>query len=60
MSGNKTQANKGEVAAFLDGIVNNRRAADTRVIVDLMQRITGCAPVMWGDSVAVMRAKYHG
>ena len=51
MSGNKTTANSGEVAAFLTKIKNNQRAADAQVVISLMERITQCPPVMWGDSI---------
>jgi len=48
---NKTKANSGDVAAFLAGIENNRRATETKAVADLMQKVTGCVPQMWGDSI---------
>jgi hypothetical protein len=49
--GNKTIANSGDVASFLAQIENNQRAVEAQVVVSLMERITQCPPVMWGDSI---------
>ena len=47
----KTTENDGDVAAFLASIPNKGRAEDTGAVADMMQRITGCPPRMWGDSI---------
>ena len=51
MSDMKTIENDGDVEAFLDCVENKRRAADARTVSEMMARITGCPPKMWGDSI---------
>lgn len=47
----KTVENDGDVLAFLNCVENDRRREDARKVVALMERVTGCAPRMWGDSI---------
>ena len=47
----KTAENDGDVAAFLTSVAHRGRAEDAGVVADMMQRITGCPPRMWGDSI---------
>lgn len=47
----KTVENDGDVGAFLASVANRGRAADAAVVAEMMQRITGCPPRMWGDSI---------
>ena len=47
----KTAENDGEVNAFLASVAHRGRAEDAGVVAEMMQRITGCAPRMWGDSI---------
>ncbi len=47
----KTAENDGDVGAFLASVPNRGRAEDAAFVVEMMQRITGCPPRMWGDSV---------
>jgi Domain of unknown function (DU1801) len=51
MAENKTQATKLSVAAFIDGLTDESRKADAKVLVKLMQGATGEKPVMWGPSI---------
>jgi hypothetical protein len=51
VSENKTMENDRDVVAFLNCVENPRRAEDARVVAAMMQRVTGCAPRMWGDSI---------
>jgi hypothetical protein len=51
MSGNKTVANKASVTDFLDAIENSKKKADSYVILDLMKKVTGEKPTMWGPSI---------
>lgn len=51
MAENKTQANAGSVADFLNCIEDERRREDAHTVCDLMARITGEQPVMWGSSI---------
>ncbi len=54
----KTQPTEASVAAFLDGVESERRRQDAETLLDLMGRITGEAPVMWGPSI-VGFGRYH-
>ena len=47
----KTQANDADVGAFLDAVEHETRRSDARVLLDMMTRVTGCEPVMWGPSI---------
>ena len=47
----QTAENAGDVAAFLASVAHRGRAEDASAVVDMMQRITGCPPRMWGDSI---------
>jgi hypothetical protein len=54
----KTKQNEQSVAAFLNGIEDERKRQDSWAIVELMQAVTGAEPVMWGDSI-VGFGSYH-
>lgn len=47
----KTAENDSDVGAFLASIAHPGRAEDAKSIAQMMQRITGCPPRMWGDSI---------
>jgi hypothetical protein len=47
----KTTANDGDVEAFLDSVADERRRADARAAMELMRRVTGEDPAMWGTSM---------
>ena len=51
MSQNKTQANKGDVNAFLAGIENDTRRQDALTLLALFSRVTKEPAVMWGASI---------
>ena len=51
MSENKTKPTEVAVEAFLDGLPVAQRAADARVLITMMQAISGEPPVMWGPSI---------
>lgn len=51
MSGNKTRAHDGDVEAFLDSVENEKRRRDAGIVMELMGRVTGEVPTMWGDSI---------
>ncbi len=51
MSDMKTAENDGDVGAFLASVAHKGRAEDAGVVVEMMQRITGCPPRMWGNSI---------
>lgn len=58
MAENKTQATAASVDAYLAAIADERRRADCERLVDLMRKVTGCAPVMWGPGI-VGFDRYH-
>ena len=51
MAAPKTQANDASVEGFLAGVDNERRREETRVIIKLMERVTGHPAKMWGTSI---------
>lgn len=51
MAENKTTETDADPDAFLESIENDRRRADAIAVRDMMQRVTGEIPRMWGDSI---------
>ncbi|MGH6978813.1 MAG: DUF1801 domain-containing protein [Brevundimonas sp.] len=47
----KTTPTDVAVNAFIEAVENPVRAADTRAVLAMMERITGEAPRMWGPSI---------
>ena len=47
----KTQKNDASVKGFLNTIDNEKRKRDSFVVLDLMEKITGAQPSMWGPSI---------
>ncbi len=47
----KTRKNEASVEAFLAAIEPEQKQADSRAIVELMKKITGEEPAMWGTSI---------
>jgi len=47
----KTQATEGDVDAFLAGVADERRRTDAEEALELMRRVTGVEPVMWGSAI---------
>ena len=58
MSELKTRPSHKSVEKFLTDVQNERRREDARVIMRLMEEVTGESPVMWGDSI-VGFGRYH-
>jgi hypothetical protein len=54
----KTTPNDGDVDAFLDGIEDESKQADSRELVELMTQVTGAPPKLWGPSI-VGFGSYH-
>ena len=54
----KTVENDASVDAFIDGVENERRRADSRVVHEIMARVTGEPARMWGTSI-VGFGRYH-
>lgn len=54
----KTQQNDRDVVEFLNEIENEQRKADSFELLELLSRVTGEEPQMWGDSI-VGFGTYH-
>ncbi len=54
----KTRQSGASVEAFLEAVANETRRRDAAVVNQLMQRITGEPPKMWGPSI-VGFGRYH-
>ena len=54
----KTKQSDASVEAYLDAIDDARRRDDCRAIADIMRRVTGLEPKMWGTSI-VGFGSYH-
>jgi len=54
----KTRANKTSVAKFLDGVEDEQKRKDCFEICEMMKRVTGEEPGMWGKSI-VGFGSYH-
>lgn len=58
MAAIKTQPNDGDVDAFIESVENERRRRDARTMLEMMTRLSGTDPRMWGDSI-VGFGEYH-
>lgn len=47
----KTKRNKGDVEAFLNSVPEEKKRQDSFTILELMKKITGEQPEMWGESI---------
>ena len=54
----KTKRNKGNVEAFINGVHDEKKRQDSFKILELMKKVTGNEPEMWGDSI-VGFGSYH-
>lgn len=54
----KTKLNDGSVEAFLNSVEDDKKKKDSYLILDLMKKITGQEPKMWGSSI-VGFGSYH-
>lgn len=51
MAENKTRENDASVQDFLNGLTNVQRRQDSYVVLEMMKKITGLEPKMWGDAI---------
>lgn len=51
MADQKTLPTETDVATFLSNVDNKRRQADAMVLLEMMRRITGQEPKMWGPTI---------
>ena len=54
----KTKENDASVTEFLDAVPDERKRADAYQVLELMQKVTGHEPKMWGGSI-VGFGSYH-
>ncbi len=54
----KTRKNDASVEDFLESVEDEGKRADSRAVLDLMRRVTGEEPAMWGGSI-VGFGSYH-
>ena len=54
----KTRPTEVDVAAFVEGIDDERTRADCDALIGLLQEVTGHEPVMWGPSI-IGFDRYH-
>ena len=58
MSAPKTLPNNKNVEEYIDAVENAQKREDSRVLLKMMQEITGEKPVMWGESI-IGFGNYH-
>ena len=58
MSENKTQVTDVDPEAFIASVEHPTRRADATTLLELMRRVTGCEPKMWGPSI-IGFGRYH-
>lgn len=58
MAENKTQPTAASVEEFIASVENHRRRSDAVVLAEMMERLTGQPPVMWGPSI-IGFGSYH-
>lgn len=58
MSELKTKANDADVKAFIHEIENEQKRKDAFRLVEIMEKIVGEGPMMWGKSI-IGFGKYH-
>lgn len=54
----KTQRNSTSVKAFIDGVADEKKRRDARLVSAMMEDVTGEKPAMWGSSI-VGFGSYH-
>jgi Domain of unknown function (DU1801) len=55
---NKTQATSADVTAFIEGVADEAQRADAHKIAEIMTRLSGAPPKMWGPSI-IGFGSYH-
>ncbi len=58
MSELKTKKNDASVEVFINAVEHEKRRTDSLVVLEMMKKITGEEPSMWGDSI-VGFGSYH-
>jgi hypothetical protein len=55
----KTKQNDASVTAFLDSVENQTRRQDSYVVMEIMRKITGLEPKMWGDAIIGFGSQHY-
>jgi hypothetical protein len=55
----KTKQNDASVTAFLDSVENQTRRQDSYVVMEIMRKITGLEPKMWGDAIIGLGSQHY-
>ena len=58
MSGLATKETNKSVSAYIDGFDNKSKQADSRLLLSIMEEITGNPPKVWGDNFIIGFGKY--
>ncbi len=58
MAENKTRPTKVSVTEYIESVENETRRKDAYVLLELMKKLTGEQPVIWGDSI-IGFGNYH-
>lgn len=58
MAKNKTEPTVVDPDEFVAAVEHNTRRGDAEVLMQLMRRVTGCEPKMWGPSI-IGFGRYH-
>ena len=59
MSEPKTTQNSASVKKFLEAVENEQRREDSLVVLEMMKKITGKKPTMWGPSVVGFGSQHY-
>jgi hypothetical protein len=55
----KTKENEASVEDFLNRVTGERKRQDSFSLLEMMQRITGQPPKMWGDSIVGFGSQHY-
>lgn len=58
MASNATRPTEVDPVDFVAAVEHPTRRADAQTLLELMQRVTGCRPTMWGPSI-IGFGRYH-
>lgn len=58
MAKNKTNETQNSVTAFIEAVPDQVKQHDSWQLIEIMQKLTGCEPKMWGPSI-IGFGSYH-
>ena len=59
MAGLATKPSKRNVSQFIDSIESTSKREDAKKLIDIMEKITGHKPVIWGDNFIIGFGNYR-